>query len=172
VDWETAANNCEHRRGGEGVRQEMREMPILSGSIAHTLLATYTRTYTTRARIRWRLGLMLNYLRCPASEGKLGVVEQGALAGSATGRRQSVGEYEPDCRPRQELQGHHEGRAGYTRMPHYQSFGWLMSLVGSRTYCDATHSSVANGAKQTSDVGHHRLRSVENDPKETPLAVA
>ena len=29
---------------------------------------------------------------------------------SAAGRRQSAGEYQPDCRPRQELQGHHEGR--------------------------------------------------------------
>jgi hypothetical protein len=36
--------------GGEGVRQEMRETPILSGSTAH-LLATYTYTYTLRPRI-------------------------------------------------------------------------------------------------------------------------
>ena len=42
--------------------------------------------------------------------GKLGVVEQGALADLLLGRRQSAGQHQPDRRSCQELQGHHEGR--------------------------------------------------------------
>ena len=34
----------------------------------------------------------------------------GRARGSAACRRKSAGEHQPDCRPRQQLQGHHEGR--------------------------------------------------------------
>ena len=42
--------------------------------------------------------------------GKLGVVEQGALADLLAGRRRSARQHQADRGSRQELQGHHEGR--------------------------------------------------------------
>ena len=42
--------------------------------------------------------------------GKLGVVEEGAIADLAAGRRQSAGKYQARRRPGQELSRHHEGR--------------------------------------------------------------
>src|ERR1700694_3779017 len=56
----------------------------------------------------------------------------GRACRSAAGRRQSTGEYQPDRRSRQELQGYHEGWADIQEYPvTVAHFGRFMSLVGS-----------------------------------------
>ena len=78
------------------------------------ILASLTRWYTPAEALVMATStnaelLALSGKRNPYP-GKLGVVEQGALARFATCRRKSAGQHQLDCRPRQELQNHHEGR--------------------------------------------------------------
>ena len=77
------------------------------------VLASLTRWYTPAEALVMATStnaelLALSGKRNPYP-GKLGVVEQGALADLLLGRRQSAGKHQPRCGSRQELPRHHEG---------------------------------------------------------------